>query len=805
MRTADSGGRGPSGGAACRALGAFFFLGLAAAAAAATTCVDYRQYAHWVGEIDLPGHSRRVRAEGDHVYVLHDFGFSILDASDPLNPVPVGRLQIEVTPADFAVAGGRAYVAGFTAGFLIVDVSVPSSPTVLGHLDFPAAWSVAVEGQRACVVDRTFMHLVDVSNAQAPVVISTLDLGARCDDIVLRGNLVFASNWTEYDITIIDWSETQHPKIVARIADSYSEALSLEDDLLRIGYFSRMRIFDVADPSRPVVLSETFLDGSILGFLTRGQRTYAATSRGLEVLDSSDPYQPLQLVTVPVPGSIGGVAVLGDCAYIANGMTGVAMVDVRRPEPPQPLGTLHLDGLYRGPFWDSGRLYLGLWEERVSIYDVTDEAKPRQIGSIPKWGYVAARGDHAYVGSGSALYIYDVSRPEASYLKAQLAMPKADHICLSGSRAYVASDGLRIVDISDPSAPVLLGHLPLQLGAHRVAVYGDWAYVDGLLYLHCVDVSNPAEPRIARSIYTSTVGLAVSGDRLYASDGRTVVRIYDLANPAEPRQIGTIKGVQGVESFAVRGSMLYLTDLCGAVQLVDASDPAAPERIGHFGPVDYPETICLGEDAVYTLEGADLTTWPQQCGGTTPVALSELQATDTPDGIRIAWRAEGDFERFEVRRSAVEAPRGSEPIWTAEVPGVGPCQVLDRDALPDRLYTYEVVAHGRSGEVARTEPVLVRHTAAGAGGTWLVARPNPARGSATLRYRLAQPGDAQLDIYDLSGRRLRRLAAGRLAAGEGVRRWDGRDESGRDVAAGVYWVRLRWAGGESARRVVVLR
>ena len=52
-----------------------------------------------------------------------------------------------------------------------------------------------------------------------------------------------------------------------------------------------------------------------------------------------------------------------------------------------------------------------------------------------------------------------------------------------------------------------------------------------------------------------------------------------------------------------------------------------------------------------------------------------------------------------------------------------------------------------------------------------------------------------LDIHDVRGRRVRRLVGGEQTAGPHEVRWDGTDDAGRQLAAGVYLVRLQAADG----------
>jgi hypothetical protein len=81
--------------------------------------------------------------------------------------------------------------------------------------------------------------------------------------------------------------------------------------------------------------------------------------------------------------------------------------------------------------------------------------------------------------------------------------------------------------------------------------------------------------------------------------------------------------------------------------------------------------------------------------------------------------------------------------------------------------------------------------------------PNPGRGARTLSFTLPAAGEARLEILDVTGRRIRTLAAGVLEAGPHELTWDGRDERGNLAHAGLYFARLR-AGSTLTERFVQL-
>ncbi len=84
------------------------------------------------------------------------------------------------------------------------------------------------------------------------------------------------------------------------------------------------------------------------------------------------------------------------------------------------------------------------------------------------------------------------------------------------------------------------------------------------------------------------------------------------------------------------------------------------------------------------------------------------------------------------------------------------------------------------------------------------ALPNPTRAGATFVLDLPSASVVRAEIFDLAGRRLARLAHGRLDAGRHLLRWDGTTTSGSRAAAGLYYVRVAAGAARLGRSLVVL-
>ncbi len=84
-------------------------------------------------------------------------------------------------------------------------------------------------------------------------------------------------------------------------------------------------------------------------------------------------------------------------------------------------------------------------------------------------------------------------------------------------------------------------------------------------------------------------------------------------------------------------------------------------------------------------------------------------------------------------------------------------------------------------------------------------RPNPVRGNAVVAYGLPSEAEAELCIWDIQGRLVRTLVAGKQPAGRRTVEWNTLDNSGNSTPSGVYFCRLSSSEGAITRRLVLTR
>jgi len=215
--------------------------------------------------------------------------------------------------------------------------------------------------------------------------------------------------------------------------------------------------------------------------------------------------------------------------------------------------------------------------------------------------------------------------------------------------------------------------------------------------------------------------------------------------------------------------------------------PHAPGRFARFR-IDRAVPRSLAVSDLFSIESS--------------VSLLSLAAAPRPDGgAELRWRSDPgpeDLAGYRVERGDASAPGG----WRALVPLTR--ATSHHDPGGGAGTRYRLFAVNGLGESLLLGEVSVAPERP------LAAWPQPYRnGDLQVSFGVlgavgGGPGFADLSLYDVAGRHLRTLASGAFAAGFGRARWDGRDESGRAVRAGVYFLRLRTGQLHHELKLVVL-
>jgi hypothetical protein len=179
----------------------------------------------------------------------------------------------------------------------------------------------------------------------------------------------------------------------------------------------------------------------------------------------------------------------------------------------------------------------------------------------------------------------------------------------------------------------------------------------------------------------------------------------------------------------------------------------------------------------------------------TAVLVSTAEPEAAPDRVRLRWHASEIDREYQVFRSS------STNVWnalgTALTTEGGWLVWDDTDVEPGRSYSYRL-SFMDDGQLRNAGDIRV--TVPQAYTLRLSAPPVVRENRFTVELTMPAPGEAQVDVFDVRGRRIdgrtETFGAGRQTLDFGATTgWN----------PGVYWVRVHQAGVLEQRRVVVLR
>lgn len=303
------------------------------------------------------------------------------------------------------------------------------------------------------------------------------------------------------------------------------------------------------------------------------------------------------------------------------------------------------------------------------------------VGSIPgPVDQITVLGRHAYLAADYDFTIVDVSTLETPKTVGRHTFPeKIWGFSLRPPLVYVAADffGLGILDLEDPTRPVLRGSLKTRGQAKGVALVGTTALLtDHMTGVDFVDVSNVAKPSALGSYFLDGYArdVASAGLMAYAVDSPTGLYVFDLSKPfdlskAEPFEpVATQQSVTGsrvieVSTMPVKsGAQLAVMAGGPALQVFDVSNPRMPRKLASFPVPGGTQRASIHGGLVYVAAGAeglqvvDLST-PEKprIVGTykTPSPARDVAVSDSHVFIvmgKVATRYQGDGEVLILRQ-----------------------------------------------------------------------------------------------------------------------------------------------------------
>jgi hypothetical protein len=373
--------------------------------------------------------------------------------------------------------------------------------------------------------------------------------------------------------------------------------------------YAGLIIVDVTDPAHCVPVggyqpSDVYWSGC-WRVAVSGNYAYLATPSGLEIVDVSQPARPVRVGRFITAGYAHGVAVSPPYAYVADLTEGLLVIDVSDPAHCVQVGSYQTASQARD-VRIMGSLALVL-ANVIEVIDVTDPAHCVRLGGFSDTpNDIAVQGSFAYVARGCfGLEVYDITDITHAVQIDGCALDYAGYcytrgVTVSGNYAYVASQGLNVIDVSDPANCVRVFNCCGDASANAVTTSGRYVYLLGEQRLSVFDAADPTNCVLVGGyqLNAMTSAVSISGNYAYLADSYAGLQILDIADAAHPVLAGATLGNHAVDVTASDGIACVLGM---GLQVFDISDPTNAVKVGGYSTGNYGAGLArLGDYAYVT-------------------------------------------------------------------------------------------------------------------------------------------------------------------------------------------------------------
>ena len=583
-----------------------------------------------ISSIGLQWWPKHLDVQDGIAFIPNGVHLQIVDVSNPAAPkvistfkdnLGLGRGEAKVV----AVRDRKAYLAAAKFGLLVIDVSEPAEPRLLGSVRLPliGPTDILIRENLIWLASSDGITLFDVTNPRRPLRMKTGKTKAPSDageglGLGLGLDLETKPKKQGKTVNLRDFEIVRHPLSLA-LTDEYLFVVDKKKGLL---------VFDNANPLQPESLgeyvpsagkpirgAEVFATSITVkeqtAFLTvnhgtvpqinpdSGETIRKDAGGGLHILSIADPLEPMLMGRFRLPETpieFVKVQTMGTRAIVLDARYGVWSVECEDERAPRLLGGVPTQGEIRDMVIEHGRAYLASAHgQGILVVDVANPASPKLMGRYHT-GFdtpsLAVGEGVVYTGSPDwslphGLHVLNLRDPASPKFVRHLQAKAAPQ--WSRSSELLLSSGGEVYNLQDPFFPEPFGQLPSG-AVHREAGLFYIARPNALKGLLIFDPrykENPIRSQINLSLDSGGRGdIEKRGNILFMTAGSYGVAIADVGNTDAPRLVKMLKSnIGSAVDVALHQSALVVNDLYAGLKIYDASNPAGP-RLRTFIPYE---------------------------------------------------------------------------------------------------------------------------------------------------------------------------------------------------------------------------
>ena len=583
-------------------------------------------------------------------------------------------------------------------------------------------------------------------------------------------------------------------------------------------------VLDLNSIGLPVVASYNLLGNSTTYYsLTSfNNRLYVSDPfYGIEIFDVSNPLNPVLLGSYAT--NCNDVKYFNDHVFVSDG-SGLTILDVSNPSSPSFTSSYEgVGGITRDIKISGAYCYLCTFSN-LYVIDISNPVLPALIGnSQPALGFdlhIQISGNYAFITNYiEGIRVVDISDPSNPVEIGNAGSAYFNYIAMDGNYLYVTDNqnNLKVFDISNPVAPNEVGSLnfpaPNDLTS-RISALNGYVYVAQYnAGLKVIDVTDPTQPTQVAT-YTQNVELThldAQGDYVYACNSfqtSNLVDIFDVTDPLNPVIVGTKvfsdPPPRAYENFVFGDVLLVADHFDPYLTVLDVSNPSQPSQISTQMVADQVWGIDATENYFYVATyNAGLHIYENPYG-ILPVEVTSFTASVSEDNVTLSWRTatEKNNSGFKILRS-IQNENNWNQLGFIEGHGTSTEPInyffTDKD-LNAGSYSYKLIQVDFDETQTESEIVNVEVSSQPEEYSLSQNYPNPFNPSTKIKYSIPHSSNVTIKVFDILGNEIETLIGEEKPAGTYEINFDA-----SNLPSGVYFYRLKAGSFVETKKMVLMK
>jgi len=392
--------------------------------------------------------AQEIKICGNIAYILDKCSFTrilkCVDISNLADVKEISAFELNGIVNDFSVIDSTAYVACGKFGIQIIDLSDHTNPTSIGMIDTPDfALGVTIDLQKTMIADRkSGLQIVNTRDfiKSYPKKIASMPVPDIVCNIAFSNGLTFIAG---NDSGFYVFDAAQNELIDHINTPGYARDVLIYQNIAYVAdYRYGLQVIDIKNPESSSIVYTLETDSPVMNLKQLDSFLFLGTDAGMYICELTVPEKPVIISSLVFFGGVGKMAISQQRIFVINDYQKVIIIDIQNKLHPEVIDEVDLKMYLDDIAISESQIFFACVKDGFHIYD---SSLNRHIGS--------------------------------------LSTVEAKHLFIKENTAYIAEgvvEGLKVVDVSDPEYPVIVGSINLSDNIGCLLIHNNNAYFGGL-------------------------------------------------------------------------------------------------------------------------------------------------------------------------------------------------------------------------------------------------------------------------------------------------------------------------------------